>query len=207
MNKITKILLAATMILPMLTSCSSSKKVTAVADEVEIKQSRCEKLAYEKPVLRAWGEGTYSDQSTAFRLAQNAARNNFASNIETMVENATDQETVAYKKFNSNGTESSQSSDQGSKVNDLARSISSQLLKGIGVIDSETRKTKDNQYHIYVCVEYNGSITELASKMKNAAESAIGQQVSDEERAKINIELEDFRKRIEEQLNHLRGNK
>lgn len=207
MKTILTILLAVMMIMPAMTSCSSSKKLATVDDEIEIKQSRCEKLAYEKPALRSWGEGTYSDQSTAYRMAQTNARNTFASNIEAMVENATDIESVAYRKFSSNGQESATANDQGGKVNDLARSISSQLLRGVVVIDSETRKTKDNQFHVYCCVEYQGSISELAAKMKDAAQSTIGQQVSDEERAKINVELEDFRKRIEEQLQHLRGNK
>ena len=54
----------------------------------------------------------------------------------------------------------------------------------------------DGSYQVFVCLEYQAGVAQLAKDLAKKVE----QQVSDEERMKMNFEFEKFRQRVEEEL-------
>ena len=61
-------------------------------------------------------------------------------------------------------------------------------------ISVEPKKTR--KYTVFVCLEYNGDIVKLSKEIANK----VSQKISDEQRMKIDFELENFEKEIEKEL-------
>ena len=55
---------------------------------------------------------------------------------------------------------------------------------------------KTRKYTVFVCLEYNGDIAKLSKEIANK----VSQKISDEQRMKIDFELENFEKEIEKEL-------
>ena len=86
--------------------------------------------------------------------------------------------------------------DGGQKQNTLTKSISSNIISGANVINTDKYYGKDRKYTIFVCLEYNGSVADIAKK---AAEQ-VKQRISDSDRAKIQEENEKYEQEIEKEL-------
>ena len=54
----------------------------------------------------------------------------------------------------------------------------------------------DGSYQVFVCLEYQAGVGQLAKDVANK----VKQQVSDEDRMKMNFEYEKFRQRVEEEM-------
>lgn len=210
MRKIFSIFTMAALSMIMLSSCGSSKPATTSAslneEEIEVKKTKSEKLAEEKPAMRDFGEGTNFNQSFAKTYAEGQARAAFARKLQTMVQTASRESADGAMKAHSNGADSSLGTDQGILSNAFAQQVSEGAVSGLVVINTDTFKKKDGQYHVYVCVEYMGNIESLASSLANQAKKVVEQQVSEEERLKMKFEYEQFKNSIQDQLERLRGN-
>lgn len=185
------------------TSCSSSK--TSIEGK-KMEKSEQQKLAEAKPACRTWGEATQFNQSFAKTYAEGQARAEFARKLATMVQTASRQATDGADIAHSDGENSSQGHDQGITSNAFAQQVADGMVSGLAVISSDTYKLKDGQYHVYVCMEWQGSVDKMAQEMTQNFRKRVEQQVSDQDRAKMEIRYEEFKNSIEEQLRRLQGN-
>lgn len=191
------------------TACSSSKAVSETSkalnrEEVEVKMTKSEELAFEKPAIRSFGDGTNFNLSFAMTFAEGQARAAFQRKVEALVQTASEEALTAYQQASTNGVESSIVSDQDIKSGAFAKQLAEGVLKNTAVIHADKFKKTDGQYHVYVCIEYRGEVNDMVENMVAAAKKRIPQQVSDEDRIKIQFEIEQFKKKLEEDFNRLR---
>lgn len=188
--------------LATITSCKSAKG-TAPVGEIAVVDTKSQILAQEKPEIRDWGEGTSFNQSQAKTYAEGQARAAFSRKVSAMVQSASKQFGSAAQMSHSDGTNSSTGVDEGMLSENQAFQVSEELLKGTTVINTDTYKKADGQYHVYVCIEYRAGASDLASTIS----SKVGQQVSDDEVLKMKYDQMQFQKAIEDQLSKMKGNK
>lgn len=201
MKKLVTLLVALVAIIS--TSCSSSK---ASIEGKKMEKSEQQKLAEAKPACRTWGEATQFNQSFAKTYAEGQARAEFARKLATMVQTASRQATDGADIAHSDGENSSQGHDQGITSNAFAQQVADGMVSGLAVISSDTYKLKDGQYHVFVCMEWQGSVDKMAQEMTQNYRKRVEQHVSDQDRAKMEVRYEEFKKSIEEQLRRLQGN-
>lgn len=184
-------------------SCSSSK--TSIEGQ-KMEKSEQQKLAEAKPAIRAWGEATQFNQSFARTYAEGQARAEFARKLATLVQAASRQATDGADIAHSDNENSSQGHDQGITSNAFAQQVADGLVCGLTIISTDTYKLKDGQYHVFVCMEWQGSVDKLANEMTQNYRQRVEQQVSDQERVIMEVRYEEFKKSIEDQLKRLQGN-
>lgn len=185
------------------TSCSSSK---ASIEGKKMEKSEQQKMAEAKPAVRSWGEATQFNQSFAKTYAEGQARAEFARKLASVVETASRQATDGADIAHSDGENSSQGHDQGIISNAFAQQVADGMINGLTVISTDTYKLNDGQYHVFVCMEWQGNVDQLAQEMTKNYRKRVEQQVSDEDRAKMEVRYEEFRKSVEEQLKRLQAN-
>lgn len=198
-----QIILAIATIALLCTSCSSSK---ASIEGKKMEKSEQQKLAEAKPACRTWGEATQFNQSFAKTYAEGQARAEFARKLATLVQTASRQATDGADIAHSDGENSSQGHDQGITSNAFAQQVADGMVSGLATISSDTYKLKDGQYHVFVCMEWQGSVDKMAQEMTQNYRKRVEQQVSDQDRAKMEVRYEEFKKSIEDQLKRLQGN-
>lgn len=209
--KLIKITMSLAACAVMLFGTGCSPKVTTTsqalnADEVEVTSTKSQKLAEQKPGTRAFGEGTHMNLSFARTYAEGQARAEFARKLSTMVQTASRQSTDGALTYSSNAIDASKGEDQGILSNAFAQQVADGAVNGTVIINTDTFKKKDGQYHVYVCIEWQGDAAQLANEMTNNFKKKVEQQVSDQDRAKMEVRYEDFKKSIEDQLKRLAGN-
>lgn len=190
-------------------ACSSSKAISKTGktlnrEEVEVKMTKSEELAFEKPAIRSFGDGTNFNLSFAMTFAEGQARAAFLRKVEALVQTASEEALTVYQQASSNEVESSIVSDQDIKSGAFAKQLSEGVLKNTAVIHTDKFKKADGQYHVYVCIEYRGEVNEMVENMVATAKKRVPQQVSDEDKVKIQFELEQFKKKLEEDFKRLR---
>ena len=167
--------------------------------EVAIQETRSEQLAYEKPATRAWGEAFASRVSNASLLAQGQARASLALAIKAQITVGTDDNSAAYDKSNGLGQ---MGNDGMAKVNTAVSQVTEQLVQNTSVIHSDKFMTADGRYHVYVCLEYLPGVADMAQKIAKGVED----QISKDDKLKMNFEFEQYKKSIEEKLEKMRAN-
>lgn len=207
--KLRNILIAAVGALLAVSTLSSCGKKTAtsamLSNEREVTKTKSLQLAEQKPMLRGYGEGTHNSQSFARTYAEGQARAELARKLGAQIVTASEQTTDGAQISHSDLTDQSMGEDEGVLSNAKAEQIASGAIKNTAVINTDVFQRKDGKYHVYVCIEYMASIGDLAKDIANGYKKQIGQQVSDEDRAKMEVRAEEFRKRIEERLTKLNG--
>lgn len=168
--------------------------------ETAIQETKSEQLAYEKPATRAWGEAFATRVSNASLLAQGQARANMALAIAAQITVGTDDNSAAYEKSNGLGQ---LGHDDMAKVNTAVTQVTEQVLKNTAVIHSDKFMTADGRYHVYVCLEYLPGVADMAEKIAKGVED----QISNEDKMRMNFEFEQYKKSIEEKLERMRANK
>lgn len=207
MKRILVICFWATLMSLALNSCSSKKSVAETLRDqpTEVSKSKSQKLAEDKPAIREWGEATNFNQSFAKTYAEGQARAAFRRKLETVISAASREGNDGATAYHSDGQEASIATDQGLLNDAFVTQIAEGVTKNLMVINTDTYQQSDGQYLCYVCVEYNGNIASMADAIASDAKKRVGQQVSDEERAKMEVRQEEFRKAVEEKLNKLQS--
>lgn len=183
----------------ILTGCKSSKPV-ASDGEVAIKVDQCIELQEQAPERRAWGEGTDYTMTDATAYAQASARTNFAYMLEAAVEAGTSNSAQKYNKASSDGENGGIVSDRTGLNKNFYSVVTQQIVKNTAVIKTSPYKQKDGQYHVYVCIEYRGAVGEMAESIT----SKVNEQLSEEEKLRIQFDYQQFKKEIEEQLKNMK---
>lgn len=179
--------------------CKSSKSVTS-NDEVAIKVDQCVELQEKAPERRAWGEGADYTMTDATDQAQASARARFAFMLESAVEAGTSHSAQKINKASSNGENGGLVSDRTGLDKNFYSVVTQQIVENTVVIKTSPYKQKDGQYHVYVCIEYRGTLEDMAESIA----SKVNEQLSDEEKLKIQFDYQQFKKEIEEQLKNMK---
>lgn len=185
------------------TACKSKKGVmdANLATAVELKKTRSQELAEDKPATRAWGEAVNFKHSFAKTYAEGQARAAFRRQLETIISAASREANDGAQVYHSDGENGSAlGTDQGLLNDAFVTQMADGIVNGAMVINTDSFQQTDGQYRCYVCVEYKGDVADLAKTMSKQVRKRVEQQVSDEERAKMEVRHEAFEKAVEEKL-------
>lgn len=185
-------------------SCTSAFAVAvAFADDddnpdgKEIKLTAAEEYALKEPGKRAAGKGVSARESMAQQLAEMNARRQFSDALSAAILSACKEFGLQFTQYAGDDEEGMNIADEGSKATTLVKSISENVIKNTTVVKkNKFFKKKNRRYTIYVCLEYNGSVAEMAEE----ATKSLKQKVSGDDRAKLEREMKDFEAEIEKQL-------
>jgi hypothetical protein len=181
----------------MVSGCGSGKKVT---QGTVVQQNICEEMYEKKPATRAVGQGTHFKEQTARNIAEVQARAQFARAISAQIKTATSEEAVGYDLYSGDVASGNAVSDQGAKQNDFAQSIANETVNSMVVIKTYKLLLPNNQYTVWVCMEYQAGVADIAAKVAKRVQ----QRIPDEEKMKMNFEFEQYRKRIKAELENSR---
>lgn len=186
----------------MLGSCGSSKQTlnTGIASsEKKIDLDECIIMADGNP-NRAWGEATNGRISDAKAYAEGQARAAIARKISTAITNATNENNVAWQQSSYSGSEGATVRDEGGKQEGKTAQIVKMVLDNVVVMKSSVYQKPNGLYHVYVCVEQQDSPSKMANKIANK----VKQQVSDDDRLKMQFQFEKFEESIEKELQKMK---
>lgn len=183
-------------------SCTSAFAVAFADDDdnpdgKEIKLTAAEEYALKEPGKRAAGKGVSARESMAQQLAEMNARRQFSDALSAAILSACKEFGLQFTQYAGDDEEGMNIADEGSKATTLVKSISENVIKNTTVVKkNKFFKKKNRRYTIYVCLEYNGSVAEMAEE----AAKSLKQKVSGDDRAKLEREMKDFEAEIEKQL-------
>lgn len=185
----------------MLCGCGSSKNTTPSNSEVKVELDECEVYANQKPGLRAAGVAVSNSISRATAFAELDARAKFARALEAHIKTAQDNAGLKYSKNSSDEQNAATVTDRDEKDIDINSSVAEKTVANTCIVKSSRYIRPDGSYRIFVCLEYKGEIADLANDVVNN----VKQQVSDDDRLKMNYEFEKFRQFMEEELAKQKG--
>lgn len=189
----------------MLTSCGSSKEVATASQKMnpataygqETALTSSEEYALLSPGKRASGRGSSWDESTAQQLAEMEARRAFSEGIDAAILSACKRSGIDIQQYSGDNNTGSSVNDGGIKTNTLTKSISQNIVSNTSVVKKNRFYNNNNRiYTIFVCLEYNGEVQQIAKE----ATKQIMQRVADEDRLKIENELNEFEQEITKEL-------
>lgn len=163
----------------------------------EIKKTDAEKHAEKMPEKRSSGKGVAPKESMARQLARLDARANFAEAISVAVISASKETDYDLSQYAGDDEEGMNVEDAISRSKTWKRSISDVIINNtIEVMKNVFYNKKTRKYTVYVCLEYNGKISEMVDQITNN----VRQKVSDKDRQKIEANLDAFEQEIEAKL-------
>lgn len=172
----------------------SNQDLQAVADEP------CDVYAMEDPARRASGSGEHYKESTATNLAQLNARANLARALQSHIEAGTSNYSGGTELFSAD-EQSSSATDQNNNVNDREYAIAKEVVKGATIVKKSRYKTANNQWKIYVCVEYQASIAEMAAQIAKA----YNEKLTPEQKDRVKFNEQRFQEEMEKSLNNYKS--
>lgn len=189
----------------VLNSCGSSQKTAvphASKSEMEnpygseVFKTEAELYAEAMPGKRASGKGVSASESAARQLAEADARAQFSRAIDAAIISASKSVGFDITQYAGGDNEGQTVTDGGQQQNTLVKSISSNIVANTNVVKTNKFFGKDRKFTVFVCLEYNGSIAEIAQK----AAQQVKQRIPDEARKKIQDENGKFEQEIEKGL-------
>lgn len=178
-------------------ACGSQKQATiASPTKVKLALDECQEYAQQKPSTRAWGEAVRYDLSEATEYAELSARSKFARAIASAIKTAQSTDNSGYRKSSSDGKQGGSVRDEDSKQNSMSIAIANEVVRNTVIVKTSQYQQVDGSYQVFVCLEYQAGVGQLAKDVANK----VKQQVSDEDRMKMNFEYEKFRQRVEEEM-------
>ncbi|MDR1221359.1 MAG: hypothetical protein LBL07_00580 [Tannerella sp.] len=155
--------------------------------------NRVELLQKEKPLLRTVGVGVDYDESTAKSVAELQARGEFVRKMSDLITTATEVQTDG---MTLTGTDGQSVTDHARGVKNLISGVERKVVKNTSVIDYIKYKLPNNQYQIYVCLEYLDGISEMADEIAKT----VVQQIPEDQKLKVKFEFDRYKKQVEEDL-------
>lgn len=181
-------------------SCGSTKKVIT-SESVNpygkaVVSEPCIELYEQAPYKRAYGNGQHFKEATARNIAELQARAMFARKIEAAVLAATEDMGVSLEKYAADDQSGQSVADQSGEANDLAMGIAQQVVRNIHTIKTTRYLKSNNQFTVFVCMEYAGDENTLVDQI----ERSVQDKISQDDRTKIEQRHNEFRRRILERL-------
>ena len=190
-------------------SCGSSKNYqsqnqnqqSSISQDVAVAADPCDEYAMLDPVKRASGIGTHFKEATATNIAQTNARANLAKALQTMIKAATKTYAGSHELFTADETESASITDQSGKTEDFELSLAKGLVKGAPIVKKSRYKTPNNQWKIFVCVEMNASIAEIAAEVAKS----YAEKLTPEQKTRIDFDAYKFEESLKEEFENYSG--
>lgn len=183
-----------------ISSCGSGKQAaksqSPIVQETYQELDACEKYAMKKPETRAVGEAYDHRISYAKTYAEGQARAELRRKIMASIEAASEENGAGYEKYGSSGNDGASVRDEDAKKNLFVTQIAEGIVKNTAIVEMSKYLRADGSYHVYVCVEYLDGIDKMADNIAKQYE----QNISDDERLKMNFEFSKFRERIKEEM-------
>lgn len=175
-----------------ITSCGT-KKSAGFDGNQEVKNPPAITKALEKPSTRAYGTATQFDLGFATRTASAAARQALAAQVRQILTSNNKLSNYAPTTIASDGKKAASAKDEEGQVQEMMEAIVANIpIAGAVVIENNIYKTRDGQYQVFICVEYQGDAMKLASDMAEAYRNYVEQHVSPEKREEIRKRAKEF---------------
>ena len=204
MKKILSIALMALAILA--TGCGSSKNANSFDGNQAVNNPPAITKALEKPASRAYGSATQFDLGFATRTAAASARQELAAHIRSVLSSNTNINRYAYQQYASDGKNAATGKDEESKTQELVEAIVPEVdVNGSVIIENNIYKTRDGQYQVFVCVEYQGDAYKMASQLADGYRKYLEQRVSEEDRANIDQKVQEFQEETYNRIKEING--
>jgi len=183
-----------------LASCGSQKPTAAAAPKSAVASAigqalpdePCITLSEEAPAIRKYGNGVHFKEAMARNIAEAQARGSFARSIASAITTATEEIGVSLSKYAGDESTGHSVSDESGESNDFVMSIAEAIVRNTHPIKTTRYLKPNNQYNVYVCLEYMGTENQMAENV----ETAVKDKISPEDRVKIEKRHDDFRQRI-----------
>lgn len=179
-----------------LAGCGSSKSTTSQS-ETHLKDEPCQLLAHEKPDIRSWGEGIANNNLLASRKALADARGRMATNIAAIIKEISDVytgDTQLGTASNSEGAASVEDNEGRSKVSIV--SYAEAVVANTTEIKCDRYRRNDGHIRYVTCIEYRQGVEALTDKIVEG----VYQQISKEQKQEMENNIEEWRKRIKNDL-------
>lgn len=196
-----KLFIAVSVVLAcMFCACGGSKQVVTTTndypEEFNIKKTESQLLAEEKPATRAWGEAYDTSESFAKQYAALSARGEMATSLAAKITQKVRMNGIDFSQAAVTDTEGKGVQDVEKKREILVKQVADEVVTNTIIINTDTKWAKNRQYHVYVCVEYNGDVAEMAKAVNNR----IQQLIPDEDRLKMEYQFQKFEEELKEEL-------
>lgn len=191
-------LAAVSLAVILIASCGTSKKATSQYGR-QLEMTESQELAYESPSTRAWGDAVGYNLSQATAYAEGQARAKMARAISSVITTATEESNLTWEQYASNGDRGAIAIDEGGKRTSSTLQIAQEAVAGAVTIHTDQYIQSNDQYHVFVCLEYQGDIAAKAADITDR----IKQQVSDEDRQKMEEEFQEFEQKVQKELEGL----
>ena len=187
-----KILVCIALAALFMASCGTSRQSTSSIYGQKIEEDQCITVYKQKPAIRGYGSGSHFKETSAQALAEANARAMMARKIETAIIAATEEIGVSLEQYAAGREDSQWVTDQSAESNTFVQSIAQQVVKNTHIIESSRYYGKNQQFTVFVCLEFNGKESDLT----RSAEKALKEKIKAEDRAKIEARHEEFRQRL-----------
>ena len=182
-------------VLSLMTSCGTSQKT--VSGEVNpygksVASEPCIELYAQNPSVRAYGQGQHFKEMTARNIAELQANAMFARKIEQAVISATEDLGISLSQYAADDKSGRSVTDQSAESKDLAASISQQVVRDAHVIKTSRYIGKNNQFTVFVCMEYG---TDKDALVKDI-EDKVKEKISADDRATLEKRHNEFRDKV-----------
>lgn len=182
-------------VLSLMTSCGTSQKT--VSGEVNpygksVASEPCIELYEQNPSVRAYGQGQHFKEMTARNIAELQANAMFARKIEQAVISATEDLGISLSQYAADDKSGRSVTDQSAESKDLAASISQQVVRDAHVIKTSRYIGKNNQFTVFVCMEYG---TDKDALVKDI-EDKVKEIISADDRATLEKRHNEFRDKV-----------
>lgn len=182
-------------VLSLMTSCGTSQKT--VSGEVNpygksVASEPCIELYEQNPSVRAYGQGQHFKEMAARNIAELQANAMFARKIEQAVISATEDLGISLSQYAADDKSGRSVTDQSAESKDLAASISQQVVRDAHVIKTSRYIGKNNQFTVFVCMEYG---TDKDALVKDI-EDKVKEKISADDRATLEKRHNEFRDKV-----------
>ena len=182
-------------VLSLMTSCGTSQKT--VSGEVNpygksVASEPCIELYEQNPSVRAYGQGQHFKEMTARNIAELQANAMFARKIEQAVISATEDLGISLSQYAADDKSGRSVTDQSAESKYLAASISQQVVRDAHVIKTSRYIGKNNQFTVFVCMEYG---TDKDALVKDI-EDKVKEKISADDRATLEKRHNEFRDKV-----------
>lgn len=202
MKKLYYLAVIATAILAV--SCGTTKKAVPASKftgDVLIEANPCEEYAMQKPAQRAAGMGQHFQETTAKNQAELQARATLARTLQTCIEATIKDYADGTTLFSADDVEGSSVTDQSALLNDRTEGMTKELIKGAVVVKESKYRTPNNQYKIYVCVEYNDDVAQMAEKVAKS----FNELLTEDQKMRVKFNEQQFKMEMEAKMAAYKG--
>lgn len=153
-------------------------------------------LQEQSPATRAWGNGEHFKLATASNIAEAQARAKFVKAIASSITASLEDYANGRSQYAGDDSEGQSVSDQAAKTDDYVKAVAEGMVKNAVIIKTTTYRKSNNQYNVFVCLEYQAGVESLANNIT----ASIRNRIPEEERLRIDFDFEKFKQSVKEDL-------